>query len=166
MEKHPLHFKIRRNILKKFLSEPVDALDLRLTKDETLLDGKVKRDDEGDHEASGTTVTDVRDTKDEPLDTQDSHDDQVTSSRGDDLEGHSDAKDDHPDTDIQFIRASSLKSFENQLIIQGNNPLPPQARVNILHKNITNIFQGTDLPEQRYNNKTKYFRLRLYDEVS
>ena len=154
MEKHPLHFKIKRNILSKFLSEPVDALDLRLTKAETLLDGnlvddpwKVKRDDEGNHEASGTAVSDVRVTEDEPLgfgDTQDSHDDRVTSSRGDDLECHSDAEDDHPDKDIQFIQASSLKSFGNQLIIQGHHPLPPQARVNILHKNIT-IFQGTKI---------------------
>ena len=67
MEKHPLHFKIKRNIMNKFLSEPVDALDLRLTKAEALLDGnlvddpwKVKRDDEGDHEGSVTTVSDVR----------------------------------------------------------------------------------------------------------
>ena len=44
MEKHPLHFKIKRNILTKFLSEPVDALDLRLTKAETLLDGNLVDD--------------------------------------------------------------------------------------------------------------------------
>ena len=62
-----MHFKIKRNIMNKFLSEPVDALDLRLTKAEALLEGnlvddpwKVKRDDEGDHEGSVTTVSDVR----------------------------------------------------------------------------------------------------------
>ena len=40
-QQHPLHFKIKRNIMNKFLSEPVDALDLRLTKAEALLDGSL-----------------------------------------------------------------------------------------------------------------------------
>ena len=118
---HKLHFKIKRNIMNKFLSEPVDALDLRLTKAEALLEGNLVDDpwkvkSERDEETgSVTTVSDVRD-HEEPLDfsdTQDSHDDRVTSSR-DDLEVHSDS-DDHPDKDVQFIRASSLKSFRNQL---------------------------------------------------
>ena len=138
--------------MNKFLSEPVDALDLRLTKAEALLDGnlvddpwKVKRDDEGDHEGSVTTISDVREHEDEPLDfsdTQDdSHDERVTSSR-DDVEDHSDAEeDDHPDKDVQFIRASSLKSFRNQLISRGHHNLPPQARVNILQK-IHQLFFG------------------------
>ena len=51
----------------------------------------------------------------EPLDfsdTLDSQDDRVTSSR-DDLGNNS--EEDHPVKDVQFIRASSLKSFRNQL---------------------------------------------------
>ena len=83
----------------------------------------------------------VREHEDEPLDfsdTQDSHDDRVTSSR-DDLEGQSDTEDDHPDKDVQFIRASSLKSFRNQLIIRSHHH-HPQAGVNTLPKNIPFIF--------------------------
>ena len=113
---HKLHFKIKRNIMNKFLSEPVDALDLRLTKAEALMDGNLVDDpwkvkSERDEESGSVTTV-----SEEPLDysdTQDSHDDRVTSSR-DDLEAHSDS-DDHPDKDVQFIRASSLKSFRNQL---------------------------------------------------
>ena len=41
---HKLHFKIKRNIMNKFLSEPVDALDLRLTKAEALMDGNLVDD--------------------------------------------------------------------------------------------------------------------------
>lgn len=67
-QQHPLHFKIKRNIMNKFLSEPVDALDLRLTKAEALLDGslvddpwkvKSERDEEGDR-GSVITVSDER----------------------------------------------------------------------------------------------------------
>ena len=67
-QQHPLHFKIKRNIMNKFLSEPVDALDLRLTKAEALLDGnlvddpwkvKSERDEEGDR-GSVVTVSDER----------------------------------------------------------------------------------------------------------
>ena len=115
--------------MNKFLSEPVDALDLRLTKAEALLEGNLVDDpwkvkSERDEE-SVTTVSDGRE-HEEPLDfsdTQDSHDDRVTSSSRDDLDPHSDS-DDHPDKDVQFIRASSLKSFRNQLILKSHHHHP------------------------------------------
>ena len=130
-----LHFKIKRNIMNKFLNEPVDALDLRLTKAEALLDGSLVDDpwkvkSERDEETgSVTSVSDHQDRDrdrddEEPLDfsdTQDSHEDRVTSS-GDIQDAHSDTED-HQDKEVQFIRASSLKSFRNHLI-RGHHQHP------------------------------------------
>ena len=87
--------------MKKFFNEPVDALDLRLT----------------DLEASITVISDpwaVRAKEEKPLDYSVSEvvprevDDQVTSTSDGDGDGVDDSKD-----DVQFIAASSLKSFRH-----------------------------------------------------
>lgn len=96
---HGSHFKIKRTIMNKFFNEPVDALDLRLTKAEAIL----------------TVISDpwkvkveAGEPRPEPMEPLDFSEYKVTSSSGD--QGEAGAEDRH----VQFIMGSSLTSYRDQ----------------------------------------------------
>ena len=94
---HGGHFKIKRTIMNKFFNEPVDALDLRLTKAEAIL----------------TVISDpwkvkveAGEPRPEPMEPLDFSEYKVTSSSGDQGEAG--------DRHVQFIMGSSLTSYRDQ----------------------------------------------------
>ena len=98
------HYKIKSKIMKKFFNEPVDALDLRLTDLEASLtvisDPWALRAKEEKHQEQLPLDYSVVEVFSKQFDDQ-----EVTSTN--DIDG------DDGNDDVQFIAASSLKSFRH-----------------------------------------------------
>ena len=135
----PSHRKLKNDIMVKFFNEPVDALDLRLTKAEaalSLADPWEEKDTKDCDESSFVDegpldFSDVR-PADSPGERPSSD---ISEEYWDDAEDHNDeSADKYPDlsSDVQFITARALKSFRNHPYNSQSRPLYP-SRLHSLH---------------------------------
>lgn len=123
------HYKIKRNIMYKFFNEPVDALDLRLTKAEATLTvvsdpwlvKAEKEDSLSNHSSEVNGPLDFSEVKalynEEKVSSSNESDDWDTDP-ADHNDNYYDNDDDNNNrdqgSDIQFINARSLRSFRAQ----------------------------------------------------
>lgn len=122
----PSHRKLKNDIMYKFFNEPVDALDLRLTKAEAALsladpweekeakdyDDSVEGEDDGEDEEGPLDFSEAP-APHSPVDRPSSD---ISDEYWDDHDNNNeDTGDKYPDlsSDVQFITARSLRSFRN-----------------------------------------------------